>query len=92
MQVEFDANKDALNQAKHGVSLLLAKQIDWPSVMCTADDRRDYGEVREIGFAVLEQRLYVVVFSQRGNTMRVISLRKANRREVALYEQAIEDE
>lgn len=92
MHVEFDANKDAINHEKHGVSLSLAEQIDWSEVMCAVDDRRDYGEVREIGFAVIGQRLYVVVFSQRGSTMRVISLRKANRREVAVYEQAIESE
>lgn len=50
------------------------------------DDRRDYGELREIGFAVVAQRLYVVVFVQRGDEMRIISLRKANAREVKIYE------
>jgi uncharacterized DUF497 family protein len=50
------------------------------------DDRRDYGEVREIGFTVIGQRLYVVVFVQRGQTMRIVSLRKANSREVKAYE------
>lgn len=89
MNIEFDAQKDAANQLKHGVSLALAKQIDWPNVLCLADDRADYGEVREIGFAVIEQRLFTVVFVQRGDTMRIISLRKANTREIKRYEQAI---
>lgn len=57
MQVEFDAVKDASNQAKHGVPLALARRIDWARVLCMPDTRRDYGELREIGFAVIEHRL-----------------------------------
>ena len=89
MNIEFDAAKDEANIAKHGVSLALAAEIEWTDVLCAPDSRRDYGELREIGFAVIAQRLYVVVFVQRGQMMRVISLRKANSREVKLYEQAI---
>ena len=90
MKTEYDANKDAANQQKHGVSLSLANLIDWQDVLCFVDDRADYAELREVGFAVIEQRLYVVVFVQRGDTMRIISLRKANKRELKHYEQAIE--
>lgn len=89
MNIEFDAAKDEANIAKHGVSLALAAEIEWTDVLCVPDSRHDYGELREIGFAVIAQRLYVVVFVQRGQMMRVISLRKANSREVKLYEQAI---
>ena len=90
MKTEYDANKDAANQQKHGVSLSLAVRIEWQDVLCFVDDRADYGELREVGFAVIEQRLYVVVFVQRGDTMRIISLRKANKRELKHYEQAFE--
>ena len=89
MKTEYDANKDAANQQKHGVSLSLANQIEWQDVLCFVDDRADYGELREVGFAVIERRLYVVVFVQRGEMMRIISLRKANQREVKLYDEAI---
>jgi len=41
--------------------------------------------VREIGYGVIGNRLYCVVFTQRGDTMRVISLRKANAREARQY-------
>lgn len=90
MQTEYDPIKDAANQQKHGISLSLAAQIEWQDVLCFVDDRADYGEVREIGYAVIAQRLHVVVFVQRGDTMRIISLRKANKREVKHYEQAFE--
>ncbi|MBN9406807.1 MAG: BrnT family toxin [Burkholderiales bacterium] len=89
MNIEFDQAKDAANVAKHGVSMALAERICWPDVLCMPDNRRDYGELREIGFAVIDERLYVVVFVQRGEVMRIISLRKANRREVKLYDEAI---
>ncbi|WP_159917441.1 BrnT family toxin [Pantoea sp. 18069] len=90
METEFDAMKDTANQQKHGVSLSLASMIEWQDVLCFVDDRADYSEVREVGFAVIAQRLYVVVFVQRGETMRIISLRKANKRELKHYEQAFE--
>jgi len=85
MKVTFDPAKNEANFAKHGVPLSLASEIDWPDVWCYVDDRRDYGEVREAGFAMIGYRLYCVVFTQRGDAMHIISLRKANPREVKLY-------
>lgn len=89
MDIEFDTVKDAPNIAKHGVSLTLAAKIEWSDVLCAPDTRRDYGEVREIGFTMIEQRLYVVVFVQRSAVMRILRLRKANSREVKLYDETI---
>ncbi|MGE4124222.1 MAG: BrnT family toxin [Pusillimonas sp.] len=63
----------------------LARELDWPDVMAKPDTRRDYGELREIGYGVIENRLYCVVFTQRQDTMHVISLRKASSREVKNY-------
>jgi uncharacterized DUF497 family protein len=60
----------------------LAFEIDWSDVMARPDTRRDYLELREIGFTVIRDRLYCVLFTQRGETFHVISLRKANHREV----------
>ncbi|TAL78811.1 MAG: BrnT family toxin [Burkholderiaceae bacterium] len=85
MEITFDWVKDKSNQHKHGVSLSLAQEIDWPEVMAKPDTRRDYGKVRKIGYAVINDRLYCVVFTQRADTMHVISLRKANSREVRDY-------
>jgi uncharacterized DUF497 family protein len=85
MEISFDPAKDSSNQRKHGVSLSLAQEIDWPEVMDKPDTRQDYGEVREIGYAVIDGRLYCVVFTQRADKMHVISLRKANSREVRDY-------
>ncbi|MDP3251779.1 MAG: BrnT family toxin [Hydrogenophaga sp.] len=88
MDISFDSDKNVSNIGKHGVPLTLASRIDWSEVLSCPDDRKDYGELREIGFAVIDDRLYVVVFVQRDEMMRVISLRKANAREVQMYDQA----
>ncbi|RQM44736.1 BrnT family toxin [Paraburkholderia bannensis] len=85
MDITFDNAKNVSNIAKHGVALAFANRIDWSEVLVLIDDRADYGEVREIGYAVIDNRLYCVVFTQRGKAMHVISLRKANRREVKRY-------
>lgn len=85
MQIAYDPAKDAANIAKHGVSLALAAQLEWDTLWDKADERHDYGEVRHIGYAILGQRLFCVVFTDRGEQRRIISLRKANPREVRNY-------
>lgn len=85
MEIEFDPGKDAINTAKHGVSLADAALLEWGYILLTEDVRNDYRERRMIGYAPIGSRIYCVVFTEKGETCRVISLRKANRREVKLY-------
>jgi uncharacterized DUF497 family protein len=58
-------------------------------VLAKLDTRTDYGEPRQIGYGPIERRLYCVVFVDRGDTLRIISLRKANNREIDRYETQI---
>ena len=83
--VTFDSAKDALNVSKHGVSLRQAADLEWDSAVVWLDKRRDYGEPRECGIGYIGLRLFFVVFVDRGGERRVISLRKANLREVKRY-------
>jgi uncharacterized DUF497 family protein len=85
MKIEFDPGKDVINTVKHGVSLAEAALIEWEWMWAIEDFRNDYGERRMIGYAPIGSRVYCVVFTKRGETRRVISLPKANRREVRLY-------
>ncbi|MBL8351499.1 MAG: BrnT family toxin [Burkholderiaceae bacterium] len=85
--MSFDAVKDAANLAKHGVSLADAIAIEWDTVWARPDLRRNYGEARTVGVGYIGLRLYCVVFTDRGDERRIISLRKANAREVARYAQ-----
>lgn len=83
--ITFDPLKDAINRIQHGVSLDLAREIAWDDAVLRVDERRDYGEVREIGFVPIRGRMFCVVFTLRNESRRIISLRRANDREVDRY-------
>jgi uncharacterized protein len=85
MQIEFDPIKDAGNQAKHGVSLALAAELEWDAAMVWVDDRYEYDEFRMIALAPEFNILYYVAFVDRGEVRRIISLRRATRHEVKHY-------
>lgn len=85
MRFEFDPAKDAKNVAERGLSLALAPYVFEGLVHVVDDDRKDYGERRQIAYGLIRERLFVCVFADRGETRRIISLRKANSREVAAY-------
>ena len=88
MRIEFDPAKDASNLEKHGLSLALAGELDWDASLVWVDERYEYGELRMIALAPDTGILYYVAFVDRGETRRIISLRKANRREVKHYVQS----
>jgi len=85
MDIEYDHNKDASNLLKHGISLANATAIDWSTIWVTEDFRFKYGEIRFTGIGFIGERLYCVIYTTRENQRRIISLRKANKREVKTY-------
>ena len=85
MDIEFDPAKDQENRRRHGVSLALSGPVLATMVTQFEDDRRDYGETRMVALGFIGPRLYVCVYTLRGEVRRVISLRKANRREQARW-------
>lgn len=88
MDFDFDPNKDRFNQEKHGISLSEAAHIEWDTALEKLDDRDDYGEDRYRAFGFIGNRLYGVVYVDRNEVHQVISLRKANAREVGEYVKA----
>lgn len=89
VRIEFDPAKDQVNQTKHGVSLVLAFELDWEAALVWVDDRFEYSETRMIALAPKTEILYYVAFVDRGEVRRIISLRRANRREVKYYVQSL---
>lgn len=83
----FDAAKDLANQLKHGISLRLAEFADWNDARAWPDARRDYSEPRWICVVPVDARLHVTVVVPRDGALRVVSLRKANNREIDRYDQ-----
>ena len=85
MKIEFDPNKDTINIEKHGVSLVDAVKLEWDYLLAQQDNRGEYKEVRVIGYLPISNRVYCVVYTDRNSVRRIISLRKANKREVTNY-------
>ena len=76
-----DENNRRANLAKHGVDFALVSMFDWGTAIVEPDKRRDYGEVRLGATGLIGHRLYLLVYTKRAGMVRVISLRKANKRE-----------
>jgi uncharacterized DUF497 family protein len=89
MRFTFDPKKDKVNQEKHGLSLSAANEFDWDDALTWVDVRKNYGELRCISLVPINQRLYCVVYVDTPFNRRIISLRKANNREIARYEAEI---
>lgn len=85
MKITYDPAKCAANLESRGLSFDLAEELDWASAVIDEDTRKDYGERRFRVFGYIEERLYALVFTPRGDAVHVISFRKANDREVKRY-------
>jgi len=84
---EWDTVKAQSNEAKHAVSFPFAiRAFDDENRLTVIDNRLEYGEVRYIILARIEHRVYVLVYTERGSVIRIISARKANSREVKRYD------
>lgn len=87
-RADKDPKKEGRNISQRGLSLDLAEQLDWATALIWEDRRKDYGERRYCVLGFIEDRLHSVVLTPRDGKPRVISLRKANKREVKRYEKA----
>ena len=92
MQFDFDPGKDATNLSKHGLSLAAAAELSRGAALVWLDDRADYGEVRMVALAPIGDILFFVAFVDREPVRRIISLRRANRREVNHYVKATQED
>ena len=86
MSIEFDPNKSKLNLRKHGVGFADAEQALLDPMAYTVEDPDAQGEQRFISLgADALGRVLVVVHAQRGERTRLISARKASRKEASNY-------
>ena len=87
MKIEFDPAKDPANLRKHGVSLQAAAVFEWDTALEREDNRFDYGEVRFVAIGLIDNRLFVLVFTDGSDedAIRIISLRPAEKHEARFY-------
>ena len=86
MDISFDSAKSEKNLLARGISFELAAAFEWDSALLVQDLRKNYGERRFQALGLIGNRLHVMVFTPRANKAHVMSLRKANKREVKRYE------
>jgi len=82
MELEWDEKKNRANLQKHGLDFRDARHLDWDNASYVEDRRFAYPEPRYWAFATWNHSLYMVAFCIRGTKGRIISFRKANRKEV----------
>lgn len=90
MKFEWDENKASANIKKHGISFELAITVfDDPSALIAPDPKHSSAEHREWIIGESDNGVLVVIFTKRlsGQIYRLISARRANKRERSLYEE-----
>jgi len=83
MKIEYDHTKDSANILKHGISL--SRAVDMEILATLPDDRFDYSEPRYRAWGMIDGRYHCLVFAVRNSKIRIISLRRANDKEVKRY-------
>ncbi len=87
MQYSWDEKKRLETIKKHSIDFAIACDFAWERASVIADSRSDYGEDRFVAMGYIADRLYIMAFTLRGgDIVRIISLRKANDREIKTYE------
>jgi uncharacterized protein len=85
VKVSFDTKKNLRNIVERGLPFELVDSFEWDSALIVQDTRKDYGEQRYIAIGLIDEVLYVTVFTPRLDKPHVISLRRANLRERRKY-------
>lgn len=79
--IEWDEAKRRINLEKHKIDFAIAEDFDWETAFVGEDDRFDYGEVRFVAIGKIGDVAYTMIFTPRGDDVRIISLRRASREE-----------
>lgn len=87
MEISFDSVKSERNLDLRGLSFEQVADFDFQTAVIWIDARKTYPEVRISALGLLAGRVHALVFAETTSGIRVISFRKANKREVKRYEQ-----
>ena len=82
---DFDPAKSTRNERERGITFERIADMDFETAIAIEDTRKDYGERRLRVLGTIDGKLHAAVITPRGETIRVISLRRANKREEHAY-------
>jgi len=91
MEFEWDEAKRLANLDKHGIDFIDVPEVFDGDIITVEDSRYSYGEQRFVTFGVLQGRVVAVVHTDRGESVRIVSARKATKNEHRTYFQEISD-
>jgi len=86
MEFEWDEAKRRANLVKHGVDFADMEEFDWKTAMFKPVAERGHGEGRFVAVSEFRGFVHTVIFTLRGNRVRLISVRRAKRKERRSYE------
>jgi uncharacterized protein len=87
----WDETKRSANLRKHGIDFRDAPKIFRGFTLTAEDDRESYGERRFLTLGLLEDQVVSVAHTERGEDIRIISIRKATKHEARFYFSQITD-
>jgi hypothetical protein len=77
--------KRKINLEKHGIDFKLVELFEWEGAEVFPDRRKQYTEERLVAYGRITGRVHCLVFTVESGRIHVISLRKANKKEVKRY-------
>jgi uncharacterized DUF497 family protein len=90
MVFEWDEAKNGINREKHGLEFDAVFDFDWENALIADRTRHGDGEQRFAALGLYAGKMHTVVFTKRNRNIRIISLRRSDRREERAYESANE--
>ena len=89
VEISFDPLKRTQTLVERGLDFADAAEVFAGNSIDIPDRRQNYGEDRIASVGVLQGRMVIVVWTLRGDVRRIISMRKANKREQERYGQQL---
>lgn len=83
----WDKSKNDANRTKHGLAFEAVHDFDWDDPVIVDRSRHEDGEKRYAAIGLLSGKLHTVIFTHRGDDIRIISLRRSNTKEEKTYDQ-----
>ena len=91
MKYEWDEAKNERNIKERGIAFGYAENFEWTTSLIVEDTRQNYGERRFQAMGYILGKLHVLVYTIRQESIRIISLRRANEREEKIHEKALKN-
>ena len=86
MTISYDPDKHVKTLTERGLDFEDAPRVFAGRTLTLIDDRWDYGEIRYLTYGLLDDRMVVIVWTPREETRHIISMRKCNAREKAIFQ------